>query len=797
MNVAVETASAAAGSDVPDRSEASHAPGTAVAAVHESALLSDAAVGAVVGAFRERLEVDDDLEPALRDLLRDVLDHPGRMFRAQLAYLLHLRWGGREEAALDLATSIEYFHSASLLLDDLPAMDDATERRGRTCPHRRFGEASAILGSLGLIHRAYGLVWPVLAGLDARSRSRAERLLDGTLGLHGVLDGQARDLAFGPGSGAGEVRRIAEGKTVSLVRLTLVLPALAAGAPRSEIDRLEELSRAWGLAYQGLDDLRDELASRAETGKTPGRDRELGRPSLALALGTERARREVEDNLRRAEGLLRRDGSDRGLEALHQRLCRDLGRLAASRPAAPGPGPGAGIGTPASRRRRKAPGPLGEAERALAAPMGTGDVLAVEVPVPACPPERLLHPESGVLWIGRSGDAWVGSGEVARISGHDPARLRRDARDVLRRSRLAGDPSAPGFRWFGGLAFDPRVPTGRPWTAFGSGSFVLPRWTYRQREAGCSLFLTVRGDEAGRSERRRWLEGFEEELARIAGLAERPESPFRCPGVRLVAACSPESWKGRVESALGAIRSGKLEKVVLARCSRLVLDGPIDAEPVLRRLIGEDRGPGVVFAFRRRGATFLGRTPERLVRVDDRIRTEALAGTATPATVHELGSPKTRREHGVVVEEIERRLRGFGVEPERGATAPASFGGILHLRTPISGPPGRRAHVLDLASALHPTPAVGGRPGPDAREWIRHHEPGRGWYAGPIGWFDGAGRGEMRVALRCGMIDGDRLWTWAGAGIVEGSDPEAEEREVGLKAAAFLGAVGLSRPGTS
>lgn len=240
----------------------------------------------VAEAFRYRQPTPTDLEPGLRGVLRDLLDHPGSLARAQLAYALMRELGAAAEPALSVAAAIEYFHTASLVFDDLPSMDDATERRGRPCPHVAHGEGPAVLGALALINRAYGLLWRVLADLDRERSRRAAILVEECLGATGVLDGQARDLAFEPSrAGADEVLRVAMGKTVPLVRLSLVLPALVAGAADAELERLEELAIAWGLAYQVLDDFKDLVTGREETGKSPERDLALGRPNLPATIG--------------------------------------------------------------------------------------------------------------------------------------------------------------------------------------------------------------------------------------------------------------------------------------------------------------------------------------------------------------------------------------------------------------------------------------------------------------------------------------------------------------------------------
>lgn len=255
------------------------------------ALLAPADRGFVLDGFRTLLPTPWRLEPGLRAALRDLLDHPGSLARAQLVYAVLRGRGADAVPARALAVAVEYFHTASLVFDDLPSMDDARERRGRPCPHVAHGESAAVLGALALINRAYGLLWEVLSTLSPERSRRAARLVEECLGTGGVLDGQARDLSFDAGSaGAAGVLRVAEGKTVPLVRLSLVLPALVGGADDPEIDLLEILARAWGLAYQVLDDFKDLTQGRLESGKSPGRDRALGRPNLPVAAGRRVAR---------------------------------------------------------------------------------------------------------------------------------------------------------------------------------------------------------------------------------------------------------------------------------------------------------------------------------------------------------------------------------------------------------------------------------------------------------------------------------------------------------------------------
>jgi geranylgeranyl diphosphate synthase type II len=250
-------------------------------------LLAEPDLRRVKEAFSSLMPLDGCLDGRLRAVVADVLAHPGSLARAQLAYGLGVRRGIDPQRALKLAVAVEYFHSASLIFDDMPSMDDATERRGRPCPHVVHGEAAATLGALSLITRAYALLWDAVGSCPG-----AAALVGECLGVSGILDGQARDVHFRREAGLAEVAEIVEveaAKTVPLVRLAMVLPAVVAGEDPETLDRLERLASAWGLAYQILDDFKDRLMSAEESGKTARRDDGLGRPSLPALAGPRRA----------------------------------------------------------------------------------------------------------------------------------------------------------------------------------------------------------------------------------------------------------------------------------------------------------------------------------------------------------------------------------------------------------------------------------------------------------------------------------------------------------------------------
>ena len=237
-------------------------------------------------AFRTGLPLPAALDPHLEESLRHVLDNPGSLVRPRMVFQVATAYGLDAQSAKDLAIALEYFHTASLLFDDLPCMDNASERRGVPCVHLAYGEAGAILTALALINRAYALIWRAASGASPQQQSRALAYIERCLGLDGLLNGQSLDLHYATLPHNRETtERVARGKTVSLIRLTLVLPAILGGAPLREIQLLERIALYWGLGYQMVDDLKDVLESAADAGKTVARDLLLDRPNAASAMG--------------------------------------------------------------------------------------------------------------------------------------------------------------------------------------------------------------------------------------------------------------------------------------------------------------------------------------------------------------------------------------------------------------------------------------------------------------------------------------------------------------------------------
>jgi geranylgeranyl pyrophosphate synthase len=283
-------------------------------------------------AYQRLMPLTADTESHLGDALRDTLERPGSMVRAELAYRIGSAYKVDESRSVNLAIALEYFHTASLLFDDLPCMDDAKIRRGVRCTHVVYGESTAILAALGLINRAYGLVWKSSGGLDAAVQTHAVEYVEHQLGVAGLLNGQSQDLhysRFKPSSTTPQ--SVAMGKTVSLIRLPLVLPAILGGASEVEVRQLERLAIFWGLSYQSLDDLKDVLYSEGGANKTSARDAQLNRPNLALSIGIDEAFDRIQRLMRLADravtSLIYRNDKLAFLEQVHANFDQELATL--------------------------------------------------------------------------------------------------------------------------------------------------------------------------------------------------------------------------------------------------------------------------------------------------------------------------------------------------------------------------------------------------------------------------------------------------------------------------------------
>lgn len=211
----------------------------------------------------------------------------GKRFRPMLTLLVARDFGAAEGAALDAACAYELVHTASLILDDLPSMDDASLRRGVATTHRAFDEASAILAAIALLNRAYGVIADDAGLTDAVKVELTARLSE-CVGFRGLTAGQARDLdRRGKSLSNDEIDLLNHQKTGVLLVAPAQAGALIAGADGASLAAIGEFARRLGLAFQIRDDILDAEGSAAE-GKDLGKD--AGMPTLVTSLGIRGAR---------------------------------------------------------------------------------------------------------------------------------------------------------------------------------------------------------------------------------------------------------------------------------------------------------------------------------------------------------------------------------------------------------------------------------------------------------------------------------------------------------------------------
>ncbi len=250
-------------------------------------------------------------------------------------------------------------------------------------------------------------------------------------------------------------------------------------------------------------------------------------------------------------------------------------------------------------------------------------------------------------------------------------------------------------------------------------------------------------------------------------------------------------------------RAGELDKVVLSRVCELRYRDRVDVDDALDYLRDQYAGTYIFLFEPSPYLAFYGATPELLVRVAGRsVETMALAGSikrgATSAEDDALAQellddPKNRVEHAFVADAIRERLTPL-TDALDIADAPGvlRLSNIQHLYTPVRGQLKRKLGVLPLVETLHPTPAMGGVPQALALETISAVEPvPRGWYASPVGWIDDQLDGAFSVAIRSAISQKERVWLYAGAGIVADSEPQKEWDETALKFKPMLNALGV------
>jgi geranylgeranyl diphosphate synthase type II len=262
--------------------------------------------------------------PSLHEGMRYTLLLPGKRLRGILVLASCELLKGRVEDALPLACAVEMVHASSLILDDLPSMDDATLRRGKPTLHKLVGEANAILASVGLLNAAFATIQEA-PGLNDRGRVRATTRLAEAIGVAGLIGGQVADLeATGQRLGLDTLEYIHSHKTGALFIAAAELGAIAAGGRARDTEALHHYAKNLGLAFQITDDLLDYSGNPETTGKDAGLDR--NRTTFVNLCGIDGARRLADELITASVSALERFGKRADLLAAMADMIRDRDR---------------------------------------------------------------------------------------------------------------------------------------------------------------------------------------------------------------------------------------------------------------------------------------------------------------------------------------------------------------------------------------------------------------------------------------------------------------------------------------
>jgi len=446
-------------------------------------------------------------------------------------------------------------------------------------------------------------------------------------------------------------------------------------------------------------------------------------------------------------------------------------------------------------------------------------VAAVSAPVEGVSPEILLRlePQGPRGFWAREGRWFAHLGAAATVEVTDPSEAAHRFGLVWERARRIfacswRDPESevqpPSPRLFGGFAFRAHHVGEGAWEEFPSARFVLPEVELMGGEG--TAVLTCRSFLDPGEDPTRCRERLRGRLAQVKAALEepRPEPPqgeMWIPATRIET--DQEAWSLAVDRALEEMARGGVAKVVLARVQTVSAEGGLEPVDVAMNLWRENPGAHVFLFEPVRGHVLIGAAPETVATVSNgAFRATAVAGSVAKGEGEAqqrafardlLRSRKDRREHRMCVEDMLERL-GPASETVTAQEEPhiLTLSTIQHLETVIEANLRPGQTVLSVLQRLHPTPAVCGLPRDLALEFLRREEGfQRGWYAGPVGWFDGDGNGVFVPALRSAVGRGTEWRLFAGAGIVSGSDPRQEWDETRIKFQPVLRALARARAG--
>jgi menaquinone-specific isochorismate synthase len=360
--------------------------------------------------------------------------------------------------------------------------------------------------------------------------------------------------------------------------------------------------------------------------------------------------------------------------------------------------------------------------------------------------------------------------------------------------------AAPQPGAFCAFAFDGEDEMSGPWQGVANSLIAIPEVLLEFKEGQYTLSLSCQTDQlqTRRMQSERWVNHTAALLTSLltGGVAQEHASTlYQAPSEP-----PNRDWLRLVAMARDAIRDQRMAKVVPARHLRIRGTRPFNETAILKRL-AQHYPTCLLLGLSLGSKTLVAATPERLVSLrNGTISCDALGGTTERSgnpvqdnlLAHSLlQDPKTRHEHALVVDHLHRALYRVSAHvsiPDTPSVLP--LGQLQHLWTPINAQCRPGTSLLDLAAALHPTPAVAGTPVTVANAWLAQHEPfKRGWYTGSIGWLQRGGNGELMVLLRSALLADKQADLYAGAGVVADSDPKKELAETELKLGAVIRAL--------
>lgn len=288
-------------------------------------LNSDDALDALRASIVDHLSTAVDLPPPVPMSLRNAVGYallgPSKRVRPVVVHLIAAGLNRIDPVAIQVGAAVEMVHTASLVLDDLPCMDDAAMRRQRPTTHRVYGEATAILASIALLNRAFG----VLAALDIpnpATRLRLIEILENAVGWNGLVAGQELDILGNVDGDRASAEHLNWLKTGVLFCAAAEMGGILRGLEADKLTHVRDFARELGLAFQMADDIIDRTASQQDAGKDVGKD--AGKSNVVNLLGLEASRQACVEHLTRADASLVLSGIDpapiRALVARHFKL---------------------------------------------------------------------------------------------------------------------------------------------------------------------------------------------------------------------------------------------------------------------------------------------------------------------------------------------------------------------------------------------------------------------------------------------------------------------------------------------